>query len=325
MKAEKDGTEGDYKDMKYALIDMGSNSIRLTAYDVDRKDFRILFKEKIMAGLAGYVEHGRLTQDGIDCACRSLKQFQNTLELLEIERLAVFATASLRNISNTRQAVEQINAATGISVEILTGESEAEFGFYGAACDVDMDAGMFADVGGASAELVVFEGREPKMACSVPVGSLKLYRDCVKRIIPGRESRKRIEQAVEAAFGCSAFKDIPKQAGMLCVGGTARACLRLCQKLFGLPEECRAFTREQLNALANQLQRNEKDAADIILRYEPERIHTMIPGMMILQYLADRYDVREMTVSSYGVREGYLRQNIQQSINYHEQAAATLP
>lgn len=57
--------------MKYALIDMGSNSIRLTVYDLDKSSFNILFKEKILAGLAGYVEHGRLTQDGIDCACRT--------------------------------------------------------------------------------------------------------------------------------------------------------------------------------------------------------------------------------------------------------------
>lgn len=52
--------------MQYALIDMGSNSIRLTVYDMDASNFKILFKEKRMAGLAGYVEHGRLTPDGID-------------------------------------------------------------------------------------------------------------------------------------------------------------------------------------------------------------------------------------------------------------------
>ena len=107
--------------MKYALIDMGSNSIRLTVYDMDQTEFRILFKEKIMAGLAGYVEHGQLTQDGIDCACQSLRKFYHTLELLQISHLAVFATASLRNISNTAQAAEQIRRTTGIDVEILTG------------------------------------------------------------------------------------------------------------------------------------------------------------------------------------------------------------
>ena len=52
----------------------------------------------------------------------------------------------------------------------------------------------------------------------------------------------------------------------------------------------------------------------MILRYEPERIHTLVPGVMILQYLADRFDVADITVSHYGVREGYLCQRIQPTI-----------
>lgn len=300
--------------MKYALIDMGSNSIRLTVYDIDRTHFKILFKEKIMAGLAGYVEHGRLTQDGMDCACQSLREFQNTLELLQIDHLAVFATASLRNISNTSQAVEQIYRATGIAVEILTGEDEAECGFYGAACDTKIENGLFADVGGASAELTLFEGRKPQTAVSVPVGSLKLYRDCVKKILPGKESRRRVADAIEAAFDSDALTDIPRREHLICVGGTARACLRLCRKLFGLSEDCRIFTRGQLDALAGRLSKSDKEAADLILRYEPERIHTLVPGIMVLQFIADRYGVEDITISRYGVREGYLLRKIQPAL-----------
>ena len=300
--------------MKYALIDMGSNSIRLTVYDVTQANFKILFKEKIMAGLAGYVEDGRLTQDGIDCACQSLREFQNTLKLLQIKHLAVFATASLRNVSNTRQAVEQIHRETGIAVEILTGEAEAEYGFQGATCDIQITEGLFADVGGASSELALFTGQQVETAGSVPVGSLKLYRDCVKKILPGRDSRRRIETAIREAFDSDAIRRIPHEDHMVCVGGTARASLRLCRKLFGLPEACRTFTREQLNALAKELCRGDKAAADLILRYEPERIHTLVPGIMIVQYLAEQYGVKDLTVSHYGVREGYLRRKIQPSM-----------
>src|SRR3712207_2471393 len=166
--------------MKYALIDMGSNSIRLTVYNIEKNDFKILFKEKVMAGLAGYVEHGRLTQEGIECACQSLREFQSTLSLLEIEQLAVFATASLRNVSNSLQAVEQIQNNTGIKVEIISGETEAECGFYGSIYDVDTSDGLFMDIGGASTEIAFFSDQNIRKAVSIPIGSLKLYRDCVK-------------------------------------------------------------------------------------------------------------------------------------------------
>ena len=300
--------------MKYALIDMGSNSIRQTVYDLNGDGFRVLFKEKLMAGLAGYVEHGRLTQDGIHCACRSLREFRSTVELLEIGHLAVFATASLRNVSNTAQAVEQIRRATGISVEVLSGEEEAACGFYGAACDLAEEDGLFADIGGASTELAMFTGRRLEKAVSVPVGSLKLYRDCVKRLLPGKGSLRRMHGAVHTAFGAAALNAVEPRAHMVCVGGTARACLRLCGRLFGLPEESRTFTRRQLDALAERLCLCDKNASDLILRYAPERIHTLIPGVLILQYLTDRFFVESITVSRYGVREGYLRRKIQPAL-----------
>ena len=300
--------------MKYALIDMGSNSIRLTGYDLKKDSFQVLFKEKFMAGLAGYVEHGRLTQDGIDCACQNLSEFQHTVEVLGIPHLSVFATASLRNISNTSQAVEQIYCKTGIKVEVLTGEMEAACGFFGAACDVSAEDGLFVDIGGASVELAMFNGLQLQETISVPVGSLRLYRDCVKKILPGKASRHRIDEAIHAAFDKENLKNILPQMHMVCVGGTARACLRLCSKLFGLPENNRSFTHQQLDALAARLCQCDKDASDLILRYAPERIHTLIPGTMILQYLADRFCVEDITVSHYGVREGYLRQKIQPSM-----------
>ena len=300
--------------MKYALIDMGSNSIRLTVYDLDESSFKILFKEKIMAGLAGYVEHGRLTQDGIDCACRSLREFQTTLELLHIEHLAVFATASLRNISNTIQAVEQIRRETGVEVEVLSGETEAECGFYGAVCDMEMADGLFADIGGASTELALLTGGQLQKAGSVPVGSLKLYRDCVKNILPGKGSQQRIKAAIQTAFEDGALKELPAMDQLLCVGGTARAALRLCKNLFGLPDGSRSFTRAQLELLTEQLCKADKDTADLILRYEPERIHTLIPGLMVLRHVAGCYRISHIAVSRYGVREGYLRQRIQPTL-----------
>ena len=66
--------------------------------------------------------------------------------------------------------------------------------------------------------------------------------------------------------------------------------------------------------MAKQLCRSDKDAADLILRYEPERIHTLIPGLMLLRYMLDRYRVSLVTVSHYGVREGYLHQKIQPAL-----------
>ena len=297
--------------MKYALIDMGSNSIRLTVYDVDRDGFRVLFKEKVMAGLAGYVEKGRLSQAGIACACQSLRLLTDILDALEIENLSVFATASLRNVSNTDEAVRQIKENTGLDVEILSGEEEAECGFYGALHDVQKKDGVFVDIGGGSTELVYFSKNKVQKADSISIGSLKLYREYVKKILPGKRARNQLEEAVKNAFQGAFFDTISHCKHLVCVGGTARASLRICKRILDLPDECRSITRQQLKTLADVLCKGDMSAAELILRYEPERIHTLIPGLIILRHIAELLDVSDITVSHYGVREGYLREKIQ--------------
>ena len=158
--------------MKYALIDMGSNSILLTVYYMDQTSFKVLFKEKIMAGLAGYVEHGRLTRDGIDCACQSLCEFRSTLELLQIEHLAVFATASLRNICSAVYEVVQKRPDITAREAVASG-----FAVGRAACGSATTTLLLAYSGSYIALLMVF------MAQGTPVEFILNYKYVAAEIV----------------------------------------------------------------------------------------------------------------------------------------------
>ena len=99
--------------MKTAIIDLGSNTVRLSVYNTfEDGSFELLFSKKEMAGLVGYIRRGELTRDGIEKACSTLKTFQNLLRLLEVTDLHVFANASLRNIINTDEALHLIYQKT---------------------------------------------------------------------------------------------------------------------------------------------------------------------------------------------------------------------
>ena len=297
--------------MKCAVIDIGSNSMRLTVYDAEKSSFKILFREKVMAGLAGYVEKGKLTREGIESACSGLLEFRETLELLGIDRVSVFATASLRNVTNTQQAVAEISAATGFSVEVLSGEEEAAYGYQGAMFELHMASGVLTDIGGASTEITVFRDGGVVSADSFPVGSLKLYRECVKKILPGRKAMDRICAQVRIALRDVDFDQGLPEGRLACVGGTARAVLKLARRQFGLPADAASVTAAQMEQLWDLLSEGGPEAVDLILKTEPERIHTLIPGLAILRYLSKRFDAEEIVVSKYGVREGYLCQRIQ--------------
>lgn len=299
--------------MKQAIVDIGSNSMRLTVYETDGTDFKILFKEKFMAGLAGYIEDGILSAEGIECAYNGLLDFRETLESLGIENIAVFATASLRNIENTTEVVTAIKAATGYSVEVISGEEEALMGYTGAMRDVCLTSGAFIDIGGASTEIVPFENCQPLASASVRVGSLNLYRECVKNIMPGDGSLKRMHKAIVAEIDKKDPLIFDKRSPLVCVGGTARAVLKIARKLYALPAGCNTVSKSQLDDMASQLYKGDRVAAGLVLKLEPDRIHTIVPGIMIMQHIFRLFDSDEIVVSKYGVREGYLCQKILQA------------
>lgn len=298
--------------MKQAIIDIGSNSIRLTLYEIENSSFKILFREKIMAGLAGYVENGTLSAEGVECACAGLLTFRSILQTLHIEHISVFATASLRNISNTQQALGIIRAATGYSVEVLSGESEALLGYAGAMQELHLRSGAFLDIGGASTEIVTFDEGKPVDFASFPIGSLSLYRRCVKRILPGQGSLKRLQQEIDKTIqpGHAALAERPLLVG---VGGTARAAFKLAQHYYKISSDCHTITAGQLNGLCSFLCSGKKEASDLILRLEAERIHTLVPGVLILQHIFQLFGAQQLIISKYGVREGYLCKKILQN------------
>lgn len=292
--------------MKQAIIDIGSNSMRLTVYEVAGETFKILFREKSMAGLAGYVEEGRLSPEGIARACSGLLEFRETLAALDITAVAVFATASLRNIFNTAEAVWAIQTATGFSVEVLSGTEEALLGYYGAGLEVHCTSGAFLDIGGGSTEVVVFDQGQPVQSASFRMGSLSLYRSYVKKILPGDGALKRMKEAIEETVEEKALLDFSRCTHLICVGGTARAALKLCKKVYHLTPSSRTITMEQLEGLCQTLETGDQNAIDLLLRHVPERIHTMVPGLLILRHLGRLFETKELVVCKYGVREGYL-------------------
>ena len=246
------------------IVDLGSNTIRLSIYHWEGQDFRLLLNKKTMAGLAGYVQGGVLSDSGILVACRTRSSYRALLDNFQVSKMHVFATASLRNISNTGEAVETIRDVTGIPVEVLSGDEEAALSFKGAVLPGGVSTGLLADIGGGSFELVSYEDMSITSACSLPVGSLSLYTRFVNGLFPTPEERKAM----------------------------------------------RSMTAEELRELYKLLKKDGRDTLRQILHAAPDRVHTLVPGLVILNTIIKAYGVEQVTASSSGVREGYLMDRV---------------
>ena len=289
--------------MIYAVIDLGSNTIRMNVYRLRNGKFRLLFSKKATAGIVSYVKDGRLNREGICEICSTLESFKKVLEHLQIEQCSVFATASLRNIDNTEEVITQVKKKTGMKICLISGEEEGRLSFRGAAIQLSAEDGLFIDIGGGSTELVRFAEGKAQSSCSLPIGSLNLYNRFVHDIIPTAQERKEISLYVEGALLSSEVK--PEGKLLAAAGGTARAVEKLLLRSGALERKGEAISLSQLEQLQQQLLSG-SDAAHMILRCKPDRIHTLIPGLLILKGVMQHFGCEQLKVCRNGIREGYL-------------------
>ncbi|MDD5921560.1 MAG: hypothetical protein PUC44_00025 [Eubacteriales bacterium] len=294
--------------MKYALIDMGSNTIHLCVYEIFGREFKKLFKKKIVAGLAGYVENGILSEAGIQAAKAALKEFQEVLSSLNLPPAEIIATASLRNIENSEEALREITKGLNFPIRILSGEEEAQCGYYGIVHECHPRKGFVVDIGGGSTEISNFNEKGLIDSESFPLGSLTLYKRCIDgHILPTKKEQETMRSVIGKQFDSGALKKFRSEPlPIYAVGGTARAVLKLGNKYFGFDPDNRELKKTELQVLAEFLSDKGQDRIDLILKNSPERIHTIVPGALILRTLAGKLSADRIEICSAGVREGYL-------------------
>lgn len=291
--------------MLYGIIDMGSNSVRLSIFREENGVITQVIGKKVMAGLAGYVKKGRLTQSGIERACLALEALREILENFNVDGAGIFATASLRNICNQDEVLNQMQRVTGITPEIISGKEEARLDFIGATRFYPMEKGLLADIGGGSTELVWFDEKGPRDLLSIPMGSLALHTQFVSGLIPGEKEREKMRKAIKEQLDAVDWP-VEKGASVCGIGGTMRMALQLCQELLGLPKDGARFTAEELDRVIKIACSDEAELSKQAYKLVPERMFSMVPGLLIVRGIAKRFDCTDFFVSRAGVREGYL-------------------
>lgn len=304
--------------MLYGVVDIGSNTVRLTVYEVDPASgaFSIFFKLKTMVGLAGYIEKksGRLAPEGEKRLVEVLNDYIACCGRFKgLKGPYAFATAGIRNAKNAKTVIERVQKACGIAIELVSGVDEAFLGYAGAMRQSSLSRGVQLDVGGGSTEIGVFERRRLLRSQSLPLGSLSLFDSYVHGLLPTPAEVDRIQEAVRGCMsGEEGFEGFtaPIASG---VGGTARAALRLRNAWYPDERGPRAnVTRDQVRLLLERVFYDPHASARDILRVAPERIHTCMPGLAVIDTVLETFCVDELEVHDFGVREGYLLDRVLQ-------------
>lgn len=296
--------------MKHAVIDLGSNTVRMSVYDLADDSFRLILSKKELVGLIGYSEKGMLSSEGMVRVTAAMKEMKETASAVGIESLRCFATAGVRSIKNAEELLEKVLQETGIAIQVISGEEESRLDFLGAWHPQGISEGLVMDMGGGSTEIVRYKNMKIENAVSLSFGSLSLYRRFVSKILPNKEERNELSEFIQKQL--SPIEWLADSAEhIILIGGTARAVARLHQHFHKTEEQNLqgyAFPAEDIVKLLQYFKENKKDFIRSTLKVAPERIHTVLPGLMTFYEILELTGCKTISLSRTGVREGYLQQ-----------------
>lgn len=293
--------------MKIALIDIGSNTMRMVIYNVDpkRKKYKALLTKKNVAGLASYFDNkGNLSDRGIDKLLKVLTSFQEIIEHFGIKTSLIFATASIRNAKNAEDVQKKVEDQIGRPIDLISGTKEAELGYLGIRDDYDISSGIIIDIGGGSSEISIIKDKELAFSTSLKEGSLSLYKKYVSRLFPTHSEVLKMQESVK--------KLIESEIESSCIihtiygsGGTMRAAGNIAMEHFDLSSN-QTLELHQIDQLIHEYQFVSDQLLKTTLQVSPSRIHTLTPGFIIASEIAKYFKAKNFYISQKGVREGYL-------------------
>src|SRR5229473_2879398 len=157
-----------------AVIDIGSNSVRLVVYEGLTRSLTPIFNEKVLAGLGREVlTTGLLAADAVDKALAALTRFRALCDAMSVGKVWAIATAACRDARNGPAFIVRAAKACGVSIDVLSGRREAELSALGIISGFHKPDGIVGDLGGGSLELTDVRGHRAKSGVTLPLGGLR--------------------------------------------------------------------------------------------------------------------------------------------------------
>lgn len=293
-----------------AIIDIGSNTVRLVVYGGSMRAPTVLLNEKVTARLGQDISRTGLLADGaVDLAMRGLERFVVLLEDLDIKDIETVATAAVREASNGPEFIARLNDL-GLATRVLSGEEEACISANGVAGAFPGAHGSVADLGGGSLEIVAIDDGEPGDPISLPLGALRLP-DYRAQSGNGSDAdlRKSLEKVIKKGGWDLSSRKSHEPLPLYLVGGTWRAMAVLAMQLRGHPlSDPHGFevTRKEAMELAKALASQNPDDLRARDRISTMRAEKLPDSAVLLQALLAKLKPEKVVFSSWGLREGLL-------------------
>ena len=286
-----------------AVVDIGSNSVRLVVYDGLRRSPAPIFSEKILCGLGkGVALTGKLNEAAIARALQELRRFKALVKQIGVKEVLAVATAAAREAKNGAAFIELAEKALGAGIVVLTGKEEARYAALGVIAGTPEADGIAGDLGGGSLELIDLHEGKLHDGITLPIGPLRLIDLSGGSIL---RASQIVDEYLEKA-------DILKQLKgrtFYAVGGTWRNLARIHMAQTHYPLHVLhhyVMTSQQAKGISDLVSGLTHSSLKDVKDMSKSRVETMPFGALVLNRLLHYGKAKEVMVSVYGVREGLL-------------------
>jgi exopolyphosphatase/guanosine-5'-triphosphate,3'-diphosphate pyrophosphatase len=287
-----------------AIVDIGSNSVRLVVYEAASRIAATLQNEKVICAIGrDMVSTGRLHAQGCAAALEALARFRLIADGLKATGRQAVATAAARDADNGAGFIDQAQAAWGGPIRVLAGEDEARTAAEGVLAAIPGADGLAADLGGGSLDMVSIENGKTGAAFTLPFGPLRLM------------DQSRGDPARARAIVDKGLKTLPRldASTLYAVGGIWRSLARVDMEEHNYPlHVLQQYTIPRARALrlCRVLSGLSRDSVRKIRAVSKRRAESLPYGAVVLERLLEQSAIKTVAISAYGLREGLLFQHL---------------
>lgn len=281
-----------------AIIDIGSNSVRLVCYEADQREFKIIYNDKTTCGLGKSLDkNGKLSGKGRKLASKALQRYTGYAKKMNMEQILPIATAAIRESEDGEDFMEHIQKKTGLEIRVLSGSDEAMLSAYGVISAFPNVTGIVGDLGGGSLELANITADMPYDTISLPIGVLRLQH----KGINAEQYLQKILAGTEQKYS--------QHNTFYAVGGSWRALAKAFQRWDGVIDaHSHGFETqtENIKHFLDVLPLKSNKTLIASLGVDPARAKQLPYAAIILKNLIDKFNLKTIKFCNAGLRDGLL-------------------
>lgn len=286
--------------LKFAAIDIGSNAVRLLFMNVIEDGEEVLFKKSelirmpVRLGEDAFYDEGIISQEKIEKLMHSISAFKHLMIVQDVISYRACATSAMREAANSIPIVEYIKDRTGVTIEIINGQQEAELVYSNRIVEMinKERSYLYVDVGGGSTEITLFANKKVVTSGSFNIGTI--------RFLNGEVTRS---EYLRMKFYLKEITGKYKPIELIGSGGNINKVFRLSGKKEGVP-----LTVKQLKDIYNFIDSFTIDERIKDLGFNPDRADVIIPATELFLKIMKWTKAKKIIVPKIGVSDGIVHQ-----------------